>query len=97
MSNEEETKGDPNGTRLFARVLDKIDATLFDHGMEFCEDKSHEKFCELLAALLFEYYTDLTGGDESYDPNEPEESGDSEESLSESLEDESPPLKKLKK
>lgn len=85
------SKGDPDPTRLMARVLDKVDKTLFEHGLQFKEEESYENFAEELAALFYRYYDDLTGGDSDYDPKKPISSdsedmaGDDEPSVSQSL------------
>jgi hypothetical protein len=76
----DDAKGDPDSNRLFARVLDKLDAVLFAHGMQFREDKDHGDFCDQFSALLFNFYDDLTGGDDSYDPDAPPDSTESDNS-----------------
>ncbi len=76
----DETKHDPDGTRMLARCLDKLDGVLKRHGFQFKDDCVWENFAEELQNLLFRHYDDLTGGDSSYDPNAPEsESGEEDE------------------
>ena len=86
-----DVKGDPDPNRLMALILDKVDKTLFVHGLQFKEGESYENFAEELAELFYRYYDDLTGGDSDYDPNAPASSessgleGDDEPSVSQSL------------
>lgn len=76
-------KGDPNSTRLMARIVDKIDSTLYAHGLEFKDDCDFDVFIEELAALIYRNYDDDTGGDGSYDPAAPPDSSSgTEESVS---------------
>lgn len=79
-------KGDPNGTRLLAKLCDRIDLFLVEQGFEFAgeTDEHWQAYAAKVQQLVFEHYNDVTGGDSSYDPNEPDESG-SEESVSAEL------------
>lgn len=80
-----ERKTDNNPARLLAKVLDKIDMVLSLQGMGFREEKDWEEFGGAVAALLYEYYNDYTGGDSSYEPGQTTSSNESGESESESL------------
>ncbi len=64
-------KGDPDSNRLMARIVDKLDGVLFKHGFEFKQDADFSGFCSAVEGLIFHYYDDITGGDDSYDPNAP--------------------------
>ena len=78
--NEVHEKHDPDGTRMLARCLDKLDGVLVQHGFQFKDDCVWENFAEELQNLLYRHYDDLTGGDSSYDPNAPEsDSGEEDE------------------
>lgn len=79
-------KGDPNGTRLLAKLCDRIDLFLVEQGFEFAgeTDEQWQVYAGEVLQLVFRHYNDVTGGDSSYDPDDPEESG-SEESVSAEL------------
>ena len=68
---EDEVKGDPNPTRLMERVMDKLDGVLFAHGFEFADDNKWSEAVQVMERYIFHFYTDLTGGDEDYDPRKP--------------------------
>lgn len=81
---QQQDKGDPNPNRLMARILDKVDGELYKHGLEFRhDDEAWDDYVEELAALIFRFYDDKTGGDSSYAP------GDSRNNSESSLEYES--------
>lgn len=65
--------GDPNSARLLAKVLDRIDLILVEHGMLFKEDKDWEEFGGAVVALLYHYYEDETGGASDYEPGDSDE------------------------
>ncbi len=86
--------GDPNTTRLMNKIIDRIDGTLTQNGLEFNPDRSWTAFHESVRALIFNNYVDATGGDSEYDPDAPsddeeedEESGDENEEVSLGSED----------
>jgi len=65
-----EPKGDPNPNRLMAKILDKVDGILFEHGLEFRhEEEDWENLTMELSALIFRFWDDKTGGDSSYNPD----------------------------
>ncbi len=73
MSDEDEQlpRGDGNATRLMERVMDKLDSVLFAHGFEFADETKWSEAVQVMERYIFHYYTDLTGGDEDYDPRKP--------------------------
>jgi hypothetical protein len=79
---EEEVKGDPNPTRLMQRLMDKLDGVLVAHGFEFDdENKDWGDATSVMERFVFHFYTDLTGGDEDYDPNHPPDVDSDEEEV----------------
>jgi hypothetical protein len=68
---DEDVKGDPNPTRLMERVMDKLDGVLFAHGFEFADETKWSEAVQVMERYIFHFYTDLTGGDEDYDPKRP--------------------------
>jgi len=63
--------GDPDSNRLLAKVIGKMDGVLVNHGLEFNDDANFADFTDRLAALIFEFYDDLTGGASDYEPSDP--------------------------
>lgn len=71
-------RGDPDSNRLMARLIDKMDAILGAHGFAFRSETRFEEFSMQLAALVFQFYDDLDGGDSSYHPSDaPDSTGSS--------------------
>ena len=67
----DENGGDPNSTRLLEQVMDKVDKILFAHGLEFEDEERWAEAAGELEQWIFQFYDDLTGGDEDYDPKKP--------------------------
>ena len=65
-----ERGGDPNPNRLMAHIVDHIDVYLLRHGFAFRENASWEAYITGMEALLYRYYEDETGGDDSYEPSD---------------------------
>lgn len=80
-------KGDPDSSRLMARLVDKTDAVLFAHGLSFRAEEQWNDFIVELQALIFRFYDDETGGDVDYDPDNAPDSTSTSETCSEEEED----------
>lgn len=80
-------KGDPDSSRLMARLVDKMDAVLFAHGLSFRAEEQWNDFIVELQALIFRFYDDETGGDVDYDPDNAPDSTSTTETASEEEED----------
>lgn len=61
---------DPDPNRLAARMADKLIAVATAQGFIFKEDMLEEEFAVEIAALVYKYFDDETGGDSEYNPDE---------------------------
>ncbi len=61
---------DPDPNRLAARMADKLIAVATAQGFMFKEDMLEEEFAVEIAALVYKYFDDETGGDSEYNPDE---------------------------
>lgn len=77
-----------DAARLLAKVIDRMDRVLFEHELEFKDDKDWEQFADRVRDLIYEYYDedadDAKDGD--YDPDAPSSDDDDEEDDDDSLE-----------
>ena len=86
---------DPDPNRLAARMADKLIAVATAQGFIFKEDMLEEEFAVEIAALVYKYFDDETGGDSEYNPDEApdstmtSETGEDSEDLAEPSEEES--------
>jgi len=87
------------GAKLLSKVLDKVDAVLFEHGLEFKDEAKWEDFAAQLVALLYNYYDDEGDDkdDSDFDPDAPEEESSTDPDGSESLDDSAPAVDKKRK
>ena len=71
--------GDDAAAKLLAKVIDRMDRLLFEHELEFRDDKVWEDFAEKVRQLIYEYYDDNAEdvADADFDPEAESSSSDS--------------------
>jgi len=70
-----------DAARLLAKVIDRMDRVLFEHELEFKDDKDWEQFADRVRDLIYEYYDDNADDarDGDYDPDAPSSDDDEDE------------------
>jgi hypothetical protein len=91
---------DDDAARLLAKVIDRMDRVLFEHELEFKDDKDWEQFADRVRDLISEYYDDNADDakDGDYDPDAPssEDEDEDDDSLEEEEEEDVTPTRKRK-